>query len=151
LNPLAGDLRRLLKDTVDFFKVELASRQAATDVELVLPSGPVRCCFDGEQLSRALINLLQNAQQAVDDGGRIRVALDKGEGCYRIVVSDNGEGVPGNLREKIFTPFFTTREGGTGLGLALVKKIAEAHRGNLHLQSGEAAGSEFVIEIPEGL
>lgn len=147
LNSRTGDLRDLLRDSIEFFKFDLEARQSPNRVELDLPESPALCRFDAEQMSRALINLLQNADQAMPNGGRIRVRLKKRNGAFCVSVIDEGESVPLEIREKIFAPFFTTREGGTGLGLALVKKIVEAHHGRVELESDSTKGSAFSISL----
>lgn len=146
--PKPADLKALLQETVDFFKFDLATRSSQSQVALDLPQGEVVCNFDRENLSGALINLLRNADEAMPQGGKLSVQL-KADGKSALVsISDQGEGVPGALREKIFTPFFTTREGGTGLGLALVRKVIDAHRGTIEVSNNPDRGSTFTIGLP---
>lgn len=146
--PRTSELNALLKETVEFFKVDLSSRSSQTEVQLALPKDSINCSFDRENLSGALINLLKNADQSMPKGGTITVRLENTHGVARIDVSDQGVGVPEAAREKIFTPFFTTREGGTGLGLALVRKVVDAHRGSVQVSNNRDKGSTFSIELP---
>ncbi|MCK4858521.1 MAG: PAS domain-containing protein [candidate division Zixibacteria bacterium] len=142
-----GDLRDLLRETVEFFQIDLSAKESQSRIELSLPDKPVNCRFDREHLSRALINLFQNAEQAMPAGGTIRVTLAaKGENIT-ITIEDEGESIPEEIREKVFAPFFTTREGGTGLGLALVKKIVAAHQGTIEMVTGHTKGSAFIISF----
>jgi two-component system sensor histidine kinase AtoS len=125
----------------------MQSRSSPCEVELALPESQVYCRFDRENISRALLNLLQNAEQAMPGGGRIRVSLHGGAGLVKLRVSDQGKSVPEEIRDRIFTPFFSTREGGTGLGLAQVKKIVEAHRGTIELEDQNDCGATFTITL----
>jgi PAS domain S-box-containing protein len=143
-----GDLRGLVKETVDSFQIELSARGSRNQVSLALPDRRLECRFDRQHLCRALTNLLRNADQAAPDGSEIAVNLAADAEAATITVSDNGEQIPEQLREKIFTPFFTTRQGGTGLGLALVKKIVDAHHGSVELTTPEADSKSFVIRLP---
>jgi two-component system, NtrC family, sensor histidine kinase HydH len=146
--PRSDDLNSLLKDTIDFFRMDLHSRNSAAKVELSLPTAPTLCKFDRENLSGALVNLLKNADEAMPKGGTIRVKLSPGPEKVELSISDQGASIPEEIREKIFTPFFTTREGGTGLGLALVKKVVDAHRGEIGVESRNGHGSTFTITLP---
>jgi len=112
---------------------------------------------DEEQLKGVFLNLLLNALEAMPDGGRLAVSTETDDGpaatqpsVIRIRVTDEGPGVPPELRERIFEPFFSTKEDGTGFGLALAQQIVEEHHGRLELevdgQGGE--GAQFVVELP---
>jgi two-component system sensor histidine kinase HydH len=118
--------------------------QAAPD----LPPVPV----DARQLRQALLNLLLNAIQATPKGGWVLLAaraeaLAKGP-MARVEVLDTGPGIPSEVAERVFQPFFTTKASGTGLGLAVVKRIVEAHRGEVFLEPGPGKGARFVIRLP---
>ncbi len=108
---------------------------------------------DPEQLKEALINLLVNAYEAVGDGGSIVIREEEGvaEPLGQVVVirvSDNGPGIPESIQEKLFQPFFSTKEEGTGLGLSIAFRIVEEHGGWLSLKSREGGGATFVITLP---
>ncbi len=98
-------------------------------------------------LRQALSNLLQNAIDSMPEGGEVTVSGAVGEDIS-ISVSDRGHGVPEDIREKIFLPFFTTKERGTGLGLSIVHKIVVSHGGTVEVESGER-GSVFTIHLPK--
>jgi two-component system sensor histidine kinase PilS (NtrC family) len=114
------------------------------------------CWGDAQQLKRVLINLIQNACSALDNaGGEIRVMArettdDDGQEKCLINIIDSGPGIPPALADKIFNPFFTTRDSGTGLGLAIVHQIIDSHRGNIKVENcGEDdAGANFAITLP---
>ena len=95
------------------------------------------------------MNLLENALQAVGERGWIRVAL-RADGGRRVVIEvrDSGPGVDPEIRDRIFEPFFSTKTSGSGLGLALVKKIAEDHGGGVALESGGREGTRAILWLP---
>jgi len=97
-------------------------------------------------LTQVLLNLLRNASDAMAGGGTLRVAIETGESVLRIVVGDSGPGVPAGSEEAIFAPFFTTKERGTGLGLAVSRAAIAAHGGTLALRPGDG-GATFVITL----
>jgi two-component system sensor histidine kinase FlrB len=100
-------------------------------------------------LQSALLNLVNNALEAIDDSGQVTVhAYSLGMNTVDIKVKDNGCGVPDEFKDKIFEPFFTTRSNGTGLGLAVVRAIARAHRGEIWLDSQQETGSAFIVRLP---
>jgi signal transduction histidine kinase len=101
-----------------------------------------------EPLRRAFQNLLQNA---VDAGGpgAVEVRAEPIEGGVRVVVADSGSGIEPELRERIFEPYFTTRERGTGLGLALVRQTIVAHGGTIRAEESSSGGAAFVVTLPE--
>ncbi len=104
---------------------------------------------DRGQLRRALINLAHNAAAAAGAQGRVTLAARRGaDGRTAIEVRDSGPGVPEDLREKIFIPFFTTREKGTGLGLAFVRDIVRDHGGEVALDRAPEGGARFTITLP---
>jgi signal transduction histidine kinase len=105
---------------------------------------------DREQLRRALVNLARNAIEAAPAGSEVTVsARGSGKGAM-LEVQDRGPGLSREARENLFRPFFTTREKGTGLGLALAKKVAEAHGGTLRLLDREGGGTVARVELPRG-
>ncbi len=146
--PQMVDINSLLTETVDFFRVDLSARASHSEISLTLPQGQCTCKVDRENLSGALINLLKNADESMPAGGRIDVSLSVQESGVVIAIADQGGGVPAAMKEKIFTPFFTTRDGGTGLGLALVRKVIDAHGGAIVVSNNPPKGSIFKIELP---
>ena len=108
---------------------------------------------DPEQLKEVLINLLVNACEAMGQGGSIVIREEEGvaEPLGRVVVirvKDNGPGIPKSVRDKVFQPFFSTKEEGTGLGLSIAYRIVEEHGGWLSLKSKEGEGTTFTITLP---
>ncbi|MFV0378326.1 MAG: ATP-binding protein [Mangrovibacterium sp.] len=105
---------------------------------------------DKEQLSRAVLNLVKNAQQSIPTGqkGLVLVRLGTNHSHATITVSDNGTGIPDEIRQQLFQPNFTTKSSGMGLGLAIVKKIVESANGRIWFDSEPGNGSSFYIELP---
>lgn len=108
---------------------------------------------DPEQLKEVLVNLIVNACEAMGEGGRILIHEEEGvtepQGRVAVVkVSDNGPGIPEAIRDKIFRPFFSTKEEGTGLGLSIASRIIEEHKGVLSLRSRQGKGATFIITLP---
>lgn len=108
---------------------------------------------DASQLRRALLNLARNAVAAAirahpDGTARVWLRTRKCDGRVRVEVDDNGPGVAPELRDKIFTPFFTTREKGTGLGLAFVREIVADHGGEMHVEDAPGGGARFWFDLP---
>jgi two-component system, NtrC family, nitrogen regulation sensor histidine kinase NtrY len=109
---------------------------------------------DKGQLNQVVLNLVENAREALGqrDGGRITVTTRRGDTDDRalLVVEDNGPGVPGELKDKVFAPYFTTKhaKGGTGLGLAIVHRIVNDHGGRITISDASGGGARFAIELP---
>jgi len=108
---------------------------------------------DPEQLKEVLVNLVVNACEAMEKGGRITIKEENilrepsGESAVMRLI-DDGPGIPGSIADKIFQPFFTTKEDGTGLGLSIAARIIEEHRGRLVLESVAGGGAAFIITLP---
>jgi two-component system sensor histidine kinase HydH len=101
------------------------------------------------RLKQALLNLLVNARQAMPKGGQVTLRVERdGDGRVAIRVADTGVGIPPENMERIFEPYFTTKENGTGLGLPVTRRIVEEHGGTLGVTSQAGAGTEFVIRLP---
>jgi len=105
-----------------------------------------------DALTSALNNLVNNARLACEDGGEITIFADliqdDGTDYIEISIEDNGVGIAKADQDKVMTPFYTTRSAGTGLGLAVVKSIAKAHKGELWFESDEGEGSTFCLRLP---
>jgi len=145
------ELRGLLEECLD----EVTSPEGDEALSITLEGEFPAVDGDETLLRQALSNLLRNARQAVlaarDEGGEVRVAGSEGSGgTVRIEVRDNGTGIEEQHLERVFLPFFTTREDGTGLGLALVQKIILSHNGSIDVTSRSGEGTTFTVVLPRG-
>jgi signal transduction histidine kinase len=141
--PLAPILQRAL----DFIEAQAREKAIVVDHRWAVDQRPARC--DPEQIYQVALNLLVNALQILPRGGRISVrTLPPNNGRVAFEVGDNGPGIAADVRDRIFTPFFTMREGGTGLGLALVQRVIQAHKGTVSVDSAVGRGTTFRVELP---
>lgn len=110
----------------------------------------LNCYADAEQLKQVFLNLILNAIQAMPNGGLLRINIDYSPNYdyINMEITDNGFGIPKEFMERIFTPFFTTKEGGTGLGLSVVYKIIQAHHGSIQINSIYGKGTTVLINLP---
>jgi two-component system, NtrC family, sensor histidine kinase HydH len=145
-----ADVGALVKRAADLVKSEAKSRNLFLGVFVQPNMQPVS--VDTSLITQALLNLLLNAIQSVESGNRVAVGTELKSGDQlSIWVEDDGPGIPINLQQKVFEPFYTTREAGTGLGLAIIRSIAENHEGAVQLESplpGLEHGCRFTITIP---
>ncbi len=149
---------RLARGPVDLAAVageaaRLLARQTAhlgVTVEVEAAGGAPAALGDEARLRTCATNLLLNAIQASPRGGRVRARAAGGEATAVLEVSDEGPGIPAEVGDRIFEPFFSGRPGGTGLGLAVTRRIVEAHGGRISFRSG-AAGTVFRVEVPSVL
>lgn len=146
LNLQPTDLNGEIDDALDFF----APEAHAAHVELVRYLDPElpRVLLDGESFRGALFNLLLNAKQAMSDGGQIVVRTSERGGNVILDVIDTGCGIDDHTAAHMFEAFFSTKPGGSGLGLPTTGKIVEAHGGRIHVQSEVGHGTKFTIELP---
>jgi signal transduction histidine kinase len=131
--------------------VEFVSGQAASQHVVVRSrfAAPCLALCDPEQIYQVALKLLENALHVLPGGGAIEVRTFGPEhGQVGFEVADDGPGIAPELQAEIFTPFFTRREGGTGLGLAFVERVAMAHQGRVSVRSTPGAGATFRVELP---
>jgi signal transduction histidine kinase len=103
---------------------------------------------DGDMLYQAFLNILINAMQAMEGGGNLEVRVKATDSRMQIAFDDEGPGIPDNLLDKIWDPFFTTKDIGTGLGLGIVRNIIESHGGTISIGRRDAGGSRVSVELP---
>ncbi|MEE2703574.1 MAG: ATP-binding protein [Myxococcota bacterium] len=135
-----------IRDCVD----GVARRHAQDRVELSLEIDPhlPSIAVDADQLERVIANVLQNAYEALAAGGQIRVAVHSWEGGIEIDVRDDGPGMDEATLERAFVPFYTRKDSGTGLGLALCERMVRAHGGTISIRSREGEGTAISIRFP---
>lgn len=127
-----------------------ASSGSSAEIKISVDDDLPPVNIDTDQFSQVINNLIINALQA--GGGDIRIGItgEKGEQDVILTVSDNGPGIPDNIAEKIFDPYFSTKAGGTGLGLTICHSIITQHGGEISVATGEKSGTSFIIKIPAG-
>jgi two-component system, NtrC family, sensor kinase len=125
-------------------EVERAGCSISLRVDEALPPA----LFDEAQIRQALVNLLRNAREAMPDGGPIDIRVLADGMSVAIDVDDRGGGIPGEIRARVFDPFFSTKGEGTGLGLAISRQIVEAHGGSIACEAREGGGTRFRITLP---
>lgn len=143
-------LNAIVTDLVGFVRADLGKRGVELTSELD-PSDPVGN-VDANQLRQCLINLVRNASEAVAkvDHGRVIVRTCKARDHVEISVEDNGDGIPRDAVPRLFDPFYTTKDGGSGLGLALTQQIVHDHGGTIHVASRVGGGTTFTLSVPMG-
>ncbi len=139
----------LIDDLLKTLEPQLEAVSGRLDVHNRAPGACMR--GNREALQSAVLNLATNALQACGDQPCLRLEIRRdGPSVVELVLADNGPGIPEEVREKVFTPFFTTRPDGTGLGLPVVRAIVLAHEGDLWMRSEQGAGTTFGLRIPAG-
>jgi two-component system cell cycle sensor histidine kinase/response regulator CckA len=152
--------KRLVLGPVLRAAASFALRGSKVSCEYELPSGLWPVHADEGQIVQVVQNLVLNAVQAMPEGGLLRISAENvpergpdhaGNArprCVRIAVSDTGPGIPPEIARRVFDPYFTTKEGGTGLGLATAHSIVKRHGGSIHLDSTSARGATFLVLLP---
>jgi two-component system NtrC family sensor kinase len=143
-------LNAIVDDLVDFVRNDLATRRVELETKLD-PKDPTGH-IDANQIRQCLINLVRNAADAVSakGGGHVVLRTRSERNRVEIEVEDNGVGIPSELLPRLFDPFFSTKEGGSGLGLALTQQIIRDHGGEIHVASRVGRGTTFTLTVPAG-
>jgi PAS domain S-box-containing protein len=142
--PAPIDVVALAKETAMLVREDPTARDVRIDVEGSAPA----VMADAKLLNIVLLNLLLNAVHAMQQQGTIHISVSADDRVCRIAVVDAGPGIPPDVRERIFTPFFTTKSRGTGLGLSTAKRLIEAHHGRLAVECPPDGGTIVTIELP---
>jgi signal transduction histidine kinase len=157
LNLHEQDLRAVVGDVLTLATAELSTRHVALTSRLA--STPLFAHVDADLLKQAVLNVIQNGAQAMPEGGTLEVTLEEdraveipGERSTPktavLRIADQGPGIPAEIREKIFDLYFTTKSGGSGIGLAMTYRIVQLHHGSIDVQSKVGHGAVFELRIP---
>ena len=142
----AGDLNAVVQATLGLLRPELENRRLVVRDECMRNLPKAR--FDGAQIKQVLVNLVKNAMQAMAPEGVLTLATGSGPDAVWVAVSDTGSGIPPEKLSRIFEPFYTTKQKGSGLGLLIVQRIVRAHGGRIELDSRVGKGTTFRLWIP---
>ncbi len=146
-NMQAQDLHKIITRVIDLLATQ--AQKKALQVDWLMPENAAIIECDEELLVQVFLNLILNAIQIVPAGGRIRVRTDYSNGeSVKITIDDNGPGIPPGNCARLFDPFFTTREGGIGLGLTVTQQIISVHGGHLTAGSSDLGGACFTLLLP---
>src|SRR5439155_11353480 len=140
------DLRSMLGEIVERGRETMAHRRL--EVVLDVDELPERFWGDRTLLRQALSNLVANAQQAMPGGGHITLAAHRADGMVEISVTDEGMGIPEEVQPRVFDLYFTTKDDGSGIGLAVVQQIVRLHGGRVRLRSAPGEGTQVTLELP---
>jgi len=140
------DLRTVIGDVLALADEELSTRNVK--LEGRFPDHPLMVNVDADLLKQAAINVILNGGQAMPNGGALRVLLEEDRKMAVVRIADEGTGIPPEIREKIFDLYFTTKSGGSGIGLAMTYRILQLHHGSIDVQSKVGRGTEFSLRIP---
>jgi signal transduction histidine kinase len=142
------DLNGLLEDLVDFFLPQAQAQRSR--IRLRRADGPLVAPVDAPLVKQAVLNLMINALQAMPQGGELILTAARHDAQATIDVIDTGKGISPDAIDKIFQAYYTSKKGGTGLGLAMAQRIAREHGGELTVKSEPGKGSDFTLRLPLG-
>jgi signal transduction histidine kinase len=140
------DLRAVIGDVLALSSAELSTHNVTLSGSM--PPKPLVVNIDADLLKQAALNVIQNGAQAMPQGGKLTVTLEEQRKFAVVRIADEGQGIPDDIREKIFDLYFTTKSGGSGIGLAMTYRILQLHYGSIEVQSRPGQGTEFVLRIP---
>lgn len=137
------DVQQLVRGVAFLFKAELAKRRVELQFDVQTRFDPVR--LDRGQMEQVFVNILKNAMEAIGEAGSITIRFDRQNGRQFVVIEDTGRGIPPSVKANLFTPFFSTKENGQGIGLTLVQEILDGHKFEFSLESQPGERTQFTI------
>ena len=140
------ELNRVVRELLDFMKFELAEAGITVDTDSAKASPQI--LMDERYMKQAVLNILKNAISAMPDGGTLRVQTVQKGNELLLKISDTGAGIPDEYMDKVFEPYFTTKDFGSGLGLTLVYKIVKEHMGDIEINSKVGEGTSITLSFP---
>jgi len=147
VEPRRGSINEFIRELAAFVSFEL--KEARIECVLNLEENLSAVDFDAALMKQVFLNLIKNASAAMSGGGTLTITTEDAEGEIRITVADTGRGISEEDFPKIFEPYFTTKETGTGLGLTVVFKVVKEHKGDINVKSREGEGTVFTITLPK--
>ena len=145
MNAKRTDVLEVVREVVDAYRT---APPRGVEISLATTPASVKADLDSRLVSRALRNLIENALNATPSGGRVEVRVEVENGQARISVADDGPGVDPDQLSRIFEPYFSTHDSGTGLGLPIACRIAEEHNGGVTAHNRQQGGLEVTISLP---
>jgi PAS domain S-box-containing protein len=146
VRPQRVEFDEMVRRHLEFLQPEMADGHVK--LELNLEAGGVMVSVDEDQFWQAMLNLIRNSIQAMPDGGSLRVSTRLRGECLECEIVDSGEGMSETVQANMFRPFFSTKRGGTGLGMSLAQQILHEHQAPLRWESAPGKGTRFIISIP---
>jgi len=134
----------IFSEIPDFYKHSPIGHELTFNINL----DRTRLFLDEKQIKQVMYNLIRNSSQAMSGKGTIKIYSELNKDYYHLFVEDTGPGIPKNIQKAIFDPFLTSKDTGTGLGLTIVQRILENHKGNIQLFSSSELGTTFLISLP---
>jgi signal transduction histidine kinase len=146
LSPQTLDLRRLVEELADFFTPQAEANKVI--LRIAVPESPVRCEIDENLIKQATLNLMINAVQAMPEGGELLIKLTAHRGMGVLEIIDTGPGIPPDALPNVFQVYYSTKKGGSGLGLPTTRRIVREHGGTIRVESEPGKGTRFVVALP---
>jgi len=143
------DINEILDEVVDFVTPRIKQKNILILKNYDTYLSP--CKVDSNLIKQAILNILINAEQAMENGGELMIRTSRNKKYIQIDVTDTGSGISKDIIDKIFQVYFSTKKTGTGLGLPTTKRIIEEHKGTISVQSEEGKGTSFSIKLPISL
>jgi signal transduction histidine kinase len=140
------DLAKIVEEMIDFFGP--TAKAANIDIKAYLPADLPAVGLNADMFKQALLNLMLNAEQAMPEGGALTIQSGVTDGQVCLSLIDTGQGITADVAAHIFEPFYSTKPGGSGLGLPTTRRIIEAHHGTIEVQSEVGKGTKFTIHLP---
>lgn len=140
------DVRELLRELIDLLAPQARGQHVTVDA--TLPSESLPIAGRRDRLKQALLNVAINALEAMPEGGQLGVALTRDGDAARVVIRDTGPGIPPEIADRVYAMHFTTKSGGTGIGLHVARSVVQAHRGTIGVESGTGTGTIVTVTLP---
>jgi two-component system, NtrC family, nitrogen regulation sensor histidine kinase NtrY len=142
------DMRDVIARVVRLYGPSLQQQRCPISLDSKISAERLRVSVDAELMHRALSNLVLNAMDAMPDGGTLTIGAARNGNNIRVTIADTGKGMTTEECERLFTPYYTTKQKGTGLGLAIVQSVIADHHGTIGVESRPGSGTTFVIDLP---